>query len=67
VEEYGWEECESYPFVRFKIKRSENIKVKYLNEDMNPVEEDLFGFKARIFQHECDHIKGVFFTSFNVC
>lgn len=57
-----WEGCLSVPSIRGLVPRSEEIKVKYLDE--HGVEHtDIFsGFIARIFQHEIDHLNGLTFV-----
>jgi peptide deformylase len=36
--------------------------VSYYNENWELKEETFDGYKARIIQHECDHIDGILFT-----
>lgn len=61
-EEVEMEEgCLSIPGIYKRVKRPEKIKVKYLNEKGETVEEELDGFWARVFQHELDHLDGVLF------
>lgn len=40
------------------VKRPLAIKVSYLNDEGDEIEEELFDFKARVFLHELDHING---------
>lgn len=40
------------------IKRPMGIKVNYLNEEGDEVEDELYEFNARMFLHELDHING---------
>lgn len=56
------EGCLSIPKIREEVKRKETIFVSYYDENWNYVEEELSGYKARIFQHEYDHIEGILFT-----
>ena len=56
------EGCLSIPKIREEVKRKETILVSYYDENWNFVEEELTGYKARIFQHEYDHIEGILFT-----
>ena len=67
VEEYGddWafeEGCLSIPGVREDVFRAEDLKLKWFDEDWNEHEEIFEGMKARVIQHEFDHIDGVLFT-----
>lgn len=69
VEETGdpWafeEGCLSIPNIREDVSRKENIKIKYYDEDWNLHEEEYDGMKARIIQHEYDHIEGILFTDY---
>ncbi len=40
------------------VKRVEHIRLRWLDEDFQPHEEEISGFLARIVQHECDHLEG---------
>ena len=55
------EGCLSFPGVHERVTRAERIRVKYLNERFEPVEEALGGFAARIVEHECEHLAGELF------
>lgn len=61
-EEVIAEGCLSLPGISENVKRPTEVKVKYWDEDMNEVTEVFTGFKARVFQHEYDHINKVLFT-----
>lgn len=52
------EGCLSLPGLSENVSRVEHICLKWLDEDMQPHEEELSGFLARIVQHECDHLNG---------
>jgi peptide deformylase len=58
------EGCLSIPGIREKIARKENVKVRYYDEDWNLHEEEFDGMKARIIQHEYDHIEGKLFLDY---
>jgi peptide deformylase len=69
LEELGkpWEfeeGCLSIPNIREKISRKEKLKIRYYDEDWNPHEEEYDGIKARIIQHEYDHIEGKLFVDY---
>lgn len=52
------EGCLSVPGLSEEVKRVEHIRLRWLDEDFNPREEEISGFLARIVQHECDHLEG---------
>lgn len=69
IEELGtpWEYeegCLSIPNIREKISRKERLKIKYFDENWTPFEETFDGIKARIIQHEYDHIEGKMFVDY---
>lgn len=57
----GNEGCLSVPGYRGKVDRSQNIEVAYLDSTGEKKKETVNGFTAVIFQHEIDHLKGVFY------
>jgi len=69
VDEYGeeWafeEGCLSIPNIREEVWRKETVRIKYFDEKWNAFEEEFDGMKARIIQHEYDHIEGKLFTDY---
>jgi peptide deformylase len=54
-----WEGCLSVPFVSALIRRSNKIKIKYVDLNGNEVIKEYENFKARVIQHEYDHLNGV--------
>lgn len=52
------EGCLSLPGISENVARVEHIRLKWLDEDFQPREEEISGFLARIVQHECDHLEG---------
>lgn len=58
------EGCLSIPNIREKINRPNTIRIKYFDEDWNAFDEEYDGMKARIIQHEYDHIEGVLFLDY---
>ena len=56
------EGCLSFPALFLKVKRTEKIKVKYLNIKGEEKIETLTGLWSRCFQHELDHLDGIVFT-----
>ncbi len=56
------EGCLSIPTVREDVKRKPEILLSYQDENFVTHEERFNGIKARVIQHEMDHINGVLFT-----
>lgn len=52
------EGCLSLPGLSENVKRVEHIRLKWLDENFQPHDEEFSGFLARIIQHEYDHLKG---------
>ena len=62
-EEWAFEEgCLSIPEIREDVMRQPELTIRYLDENWEEKEETYSGMKARIIQHEYDHIEGVLFT-----
>lgn len=55
------EGCLSLPGISEDVKRIEHIRLQWLDENMQPHEEEISGFLARIVQHECDHLEGMLY------
>jgi peptide deformylase len=69
LEEVGepWEfeeGCLSIPNIREKVARKEKLTIKYLDENWVEHKEVYDGMKARIIQHEYDHIEGKLFVDY---
>ena len=56
------EGCLSVPGIREMVTRPRTIKVKYLDDRGNEHVEVLTDLPARVFQHEFDHVNGIFFV-----
>lgn len=56
------EGCLSIPKIREDVLRKPKIRIQYVDENFNAVEEEYEGIAARIIQHEYDHIEGKLFT-----
>ncbi len=66
-EEWKFEEgCLSIPGIREDVSRNENVTIKYFDEEWVAHQETFDGMRARIIQHEYDHIEGVLFTDYVV-
>ena len=64
-EEWSFNEgCLSIPNVREDVLRLSKIRICYQDQYFNNLEEEFDGTKARIIQHEYDHIEGVLFTDY---
>ncbi len=64
-EEWEFEEgCLSIPNIRENVSRPETVRIRYADEDWNIKEEEYDGIKARIIQHEYDHLEGKMFIDY---
>ncbi|MFA6884968.1 MAG: peptide deformylase [Paludibacteraceae bacterium] len=55
------EGCLSLPGINEIVKRPKEIRIQYLNENFEPCEDVFDGYKARVVQHEYDHLEGKMF------
>lgn len=65
-EEFGedWifeEGCLSIPGIRENVDRPETLRIRYYDENWEFHEDEFDGMRARIIQHEYDHIEGILF------
>lgn len=58
------EGCLSIPNIREKISRKEILIIRYYDENWKMMEHRFEGMKARIIQHEYDHIEGKMFVDY---
>jgi len=56
------EGCLSIPNLREEVSREESVQITYYDENWKFHDEIFTGYKARIVQHEYDHIEGILFT-----
>lgn len=56
------EGCLSIPGVHEKVARADEIRIQYIDEELQPREDTFSGYKARVIQHEYDHVDGILFT-----
>jgi len=56
------EGCLSFPGIHADVQRSLSIRMRYLDEDFQPHDEEFTGLKAWVIQHEYDHIEGTVFV-----
>lgn len=62
-EEIAYDEgCLSIPGISETVVRPEYIKIRYYDVDFKLHEQELDDFKARVVQHEYDHLEGHLFT-----
>jgi len=56
------EGCLSFPGLELEVKRKERIRVLAQDERGNPLDLEIKGFLAVVFQHEIDHVNGITFV-----
>ena len=57
------EGCLSFPKLWLKVNRSDKIQVSYQDISGQKITTDFTGIKARVFQHEYDHLDGICFDT----
>ena len=58
------EGCLSVPKIHEKVPRKNRIRIQYLDENFHPHDDIYEGTKARVIQHEYDHLEGVLFVDY---
>ena len=58
----GEEGCLSIPGIHENVSRAQRIKIQYMDADFKEHIEEFEGYKARVVQHEYDHLEGNLFT-----
>ena len=56
------EGCLSLPGIHEKVRRPRSVRIQYLDRDLQPHDEWVDGFVARVIQHEFDHLEGRVFV-----
>ena len=56
------EGCLSIPDVRENVKREDEIEINFFDQNFNHQILKIDGLRARVVQHEYDHIEGILFT-----
>ncbi len=56
------EGCLSIPNIREDVNRPSDIEIEYYDENFKFYREKFDGIKARIIQHEYDHLEGILFV-----
>lgn len=55
------EGCLSIPNLREEVMRESHVRINYYDENWEYHDEEYVGYKARIIQHEYDHLDGILF------
>lgn len=55
------EGCLSFPGMKVKVKRYDELRLRFQNHDGTFITRKLAGLAARVAQHEYDHLDGVLF------
>jgi peptide deformylase len=58
----GEEGCLSIPGIHESVNRAQKITIKYFDSDFNEHTDTFEDYKARVVQHEYDHLEGNLFT-----
>lgn len=56
------EGCLSFPGERFPLRRADRVLITGLDEEGVPVRIEVDGWRARIMQHEFDHLDGILYV-----
>jgi peptide deformylase len=56
------EGCLSFPGERFPLRRADRVLVTGINLEGDPVRIEVDGWRARIMQHEFDHLDGILYV-----
>ena len=56
------EGCLSIPNLREEVNRESHIRITYYDQNWEFHDETYDGYKARVIQHEYDHLDGIVFT-----
>ncbi|MEQ9005501.1 MAG: peptide deformylase [Pseudomonadales bacterium] len=57
-----WEGCLSVPGLRGWVERPQHVRVRATDQNGTPIDLELKGFLATVFQHEFDHLDGVLYV-----
>lgn len=61
-EDVDVEGCLSLPDIYGTVKRAQEVTVRYFDRSGEEVEIEAYGYLARVFQHEIDHLQGEIFV-----
>ena len=59
--EVGWEGCLSVPELRGAVPRHTRIHYQGSDDKGALIDREVYGFHARVVQHECDHLEGILY------
>jgi len=57
----GWEGCLSIPGMRGEVERWKRVRLQAVSPEGRPVDTVMSGMRARVLQHEVDHLDGVLY------
>lgn len=57
-----WEGCLSIPGMRCYVERPKGIRMTWRDEKFNEYQEEIYGFRAIVLQHEVDHLYGTLYV-----
>jgi peptide deformylase len=60
-QEFGWEGCLSIPGMRGLVPRYQHVRYRGYDQYGQVIEREVFGFHARVVQHEVDHLDGILY------
>ncbi len=58
------EGCLSVPGIHESVRRPKSIHATFMDENLQPHDEWIDGYAARVFQHEYDHLDGKLFVDY---
>jgi peptide deformylase len=59
--ESGWEGCLSVPGLRGIVPRYTGVRYTGKDQYGKTIDRSVYGFHARVVQHECDHLHGILY------
>ena len=57
-----WDDCMSLPNLLVRLKRYRSVRLKFYNENWEPLEWQLTDDLSELLQHEYDHLDGILCT-----
>lgn len=58
---YDWEGCLSVPGMTGLVPRHTGVRLQAILENGEEIDEEVYGFHARVLQHEYDHLDGILY------
>lgn len=62
-QEEGWEGCLSIPGMRGLVPRHKRMRYEGFDQSGNRIDRSVSDFRARVVQHECDHLRGILYPA----